>query len=177
MSDVIWKQVIDHPEYEISNSGMIRRRINKNHPERNKPYVYIKGEIDKDGHRRVLLGRDKYSVHRLVYKHFCGELVSGLVICHLNNKREDNRAENLLQATQRVNISHKRIHGTWQSAENHPRASISNQIARRIREDIASANRTSSGRLIRGSCVSISKKYNVSVHVVHEIARGRYADA
>jgi hypothetical protein len=177
MKDQTWKEVLQDARYEISSSGNIRRRINLHHPERNRPYVYIKPWHDKDGYIRVSLCGKKYLLHRLIYQAFCGHLIDGMVICHLNNDKTDNRPENLLQATQHENIQHKRIHGTWQSAENHPKASISNEMARMIKHELMVCEKSKTGRMKKGTCAKLAEKYKISMHVIYELNQGSYGDA
>jgi hypothetical protein len=173
-----WNPITGHTRYEISDCGQIRKRINKANPERNKPYHYMQFEVDRDGYKRVQLDRQHFFVHRLVYQAFVGELNTSLVVCHINNDRSDNRALNLLQATQRENIFHKREHGTWQSAENHPRALLSNANARAIRRALEQAPRSKTGRLKRGEAIQIAYDFDVSIHLVHGInSKGSYSDA
>lgn len=177
MKDVIWAPIKSNIRYEISNFGEVRKKINKRHPERNKPYLYQKTFRDKDGYIRVSICGEKTSIHRLVYQAFRGPLIKGLVVCHLNNEKTDNRPENLLQTTQYENIQHKRIHGTWQSAENHPRALISNEMALVIKHELRVCEKSKTGRIKRGTCAQLAEKYNVSKHVVYELNQGSYEDA
>ena len=52
---------------------------------------------------------------------------------HLNGRKEDNRLANLQWKTQRDNCADKRIHGTHQEGEAHPRAILNVEAVQRIR--------------------------------------------
>ena len=48
-------------------------------------------------------------IHRLVYKHFVGELIDGMQINHIDFDRYNNMQSNLEQVTRRQNIHHSRV--------------------------------------------------------------------
>ena len=50
---------------------------------------------DSGGYYVVGINGKQKSWHRLVYEHFNGEISAGLQVDHINNKRDDNRMENL----------------------------------------------------------------------------------
>lgn len=165
-------------QYEISSLGRVRRRININHAWRGKNYHYFKA-IHSNGGLRVQLGPVKKSIHRLVYNYFVGDLSDGLVIAHLDGNYVNNSPENLLQTTQLENINHKKLHGTWQAGPSHPRAkkSHSYSLAEKVRQLLAGADTTESGRLRRGQTISIAKSLGVSVDFVRDIRnKGAWAD-
>jgi len=76
-----WKLLPSYEHIEVSCDGQVRKRINLNHPERNKPYLILKQETDKDGYKRVSINRKHKLVHRLVFEAFVGPLQNGLVVC------------------------------------------------------------------------------------------------
>ena len=159
-----WIILPGHDRYEISDKGRIRKRINMTHPERNKPYLYMKLESDKDGYKKLTIKKKRWYVHRLVYQAFVGDLNPELVVCHLNNKRDDNRPSNLIQLTQKENIGHKVLHGTHQACEKHPKASITNDMAKKIRQTIVQKNL---------SIKQVADLYEVSFSVVARISSGK----
>lgn len=171
-----WKP---HPQgsgYEVSNLGNVRKRINVTHPER-KQYCDIKPFYDKDGYKRIQLtiqGKaKKIHVHRLVYSIFIGELKDGFVCCHIDGNKLNNHPSNLLQATQKENIGHKRQHGTWQAGENHPRAKLTNDQVGRIQLELMCAMRTPTGRLKKKEVARISFSTGVDVSLIYSISRTR----
>lgn len=55
----------------------------------------------------------KYYIHRLVYSAFCGELIDGLVIDHIDANTMNNHYTNLRQTTQKGNIENAIAHGNF----------------------------------------------------------------
>lgn len=85
-----WKQIPDHPAYEISKIGRVRNIKTKRiiRPWIDKGYVRhnlrnVNGEIKK------------VSAHRLVFSTFVGAIPDGMVIDHIDRVRDNNKLENL----------------------------------------------------------------------------------
>lgn len=76
----------------------------------------LKGFIDGGGYYSYVLTNDlnpkKELLHRLLYSHFKGELIEGLVIDHIDNNKLNNHINNLQQITIRENGSKDRKGGT-----------------------------------------------------------------
>ena len=79
----------------------------------------------------------------------------------------------LLQADQKTNIGHKRLHGTWQVGDAHPRATITAKNAEVIKQKLADSPRLKNGWLGRGIAAGIASETGASIHVVREINKGR----
>lgn len=112
MKKEIWKGVKGYErKYQVSNRGRVkslrrliircdggrfwlRERILKPGIDYNGRYMV--GLNDCDRHRGT-------AVSRLVYEAFKGELISGLVIDHIDNNRSNNHISNLQQITQQEN--------------------------------------------------------------------------
>ncbi|MGM1447579.1 NUMOD4 domain-containing protein [Bacillus cereus group sp. BceL305] len=58
---------------------------------------YYRVTLCKDGHNK------RFLLHRLVYEHWNGELIEGLTIHHIDENKDNNHKDNLLQCTQREN--------------------------------------------------------------------------
>lgn len=164
------KQIPGEAPFWVSQTGRVLKKINDIHPER-RQWLEIK-QRDEKGTVRVK-AKKRHAVSRLVYSVFVGELVPGMVICHLNGDHRDNRWQNLYQGTQRENISHKRIHGTWQSCEAHPRAILTNDQALAIKASIDRAEKYKSGKLKRGEVKRIAFELAVTANAVMSISRRR----
>jgi len=160
--------------YEISNYGRIRKRVNKTHPERNRMFLFPKQYPEKGIIRTTINSGKHFSVSRLVFEAFNGDLVDGLVIAHLNGDYTDNRPSNLVQVSQMENIHHKKIHGTWQQGDKHPKAlpQHSYQLAEKVRFLLQSAKRRESGRLVRGERNRIAAECEVSLDFLSTIQYG-----
>lgn len=165
-----WRKTSFDPRVEVSACGSVRKKINDAHPERRQHFTY-RTYKDKDGYKCLVTGQKKWIVHRLVYATWCGPLVDGLVVCHLDGDRKNNHWKNLKQASQRENISHKNIHGTAQRGEKHPRAIMTDKQMSRLKELYAALPRSSSGRIQRGAALSLATQENVSVNIVRDLGR------
>jgi hypothetical protein len=64
------------------------------------------------------------SVHSLVLSAFIGPRPNGLVACHNNGTRHDNRLENLRWDSQSANLRDRVAHGTSYRGEGNPRAKL-----------------------------------------------------
>lgn len=168
----IWKEIPFVKNYEVSSYGNMRRHVNKNHPER-RQIKYFAHEVTHAGHLRFFIKRQHYLVHRLVYLMFVGPLEEGKVICHIDGNPKNNHFSNLLQATQKENISHKRLHGTWQSCEKHPNAKLTNLQAIAIKRLLTESARNKDGRLLKGQAKLIAKDVGVATSLVHSLSRKR----
>ena len=90
----IWRTIEEAPSYQVSNMGRIKSfRVNSEG-------FIMKPSFDKDGYLRISLcvsdtKRIYRRVHQLVAKAFIPNPNNYKMINHLNNKRDDNRVENL----------------------------------------------------------------------------------
>lgn len=91
----IWKPVVEHEEYTISENGVI---ISKKIKRPLKQWV-IKG------YRYVKLDGKTYSVHRLVWKTFKGEIPEGMEINHIDENTENNCLSNLEVVSHKDNVN------------------------------------------------------------------------
>lgn len=172
MGEIIqWRKTTFNDRVEVSSCGQVRKKVNDRHPERRQYFVYRTYD-DKDGYKCLRIDNKKWLVHRLVYATWCGSLLPGLVVCHLNGDRTNNCCDNLKQASQRENISHKDIHGTAQRGEKHPRAIMTNKEMARLKRLYASLPRSNSGRIQHGAALSLAKQENVSPHIIRDLGRG-----
>jgi hypothetical protein len=124
-----WKPIPGYAGYEASDQGRIRSwRPRLYHPPLEEPRL-IQGSLDKDGYRRVILcmggGKQVYrNVRQLIAETWIGPRPEGLVICHENGIKTDDRASNLAYKTQRDNILDKHRHGTMLIGEKNNRAKL-----------------------------------------------------
>ena len=167
-----WRKTHIDSRVEVSRCGRVRKKINGNHPERRQFLVY-KPETDKDGYLRIRLLGQHIRVHRLVYETFNGELIDGLVICHLDGSITNNDANNLAQVTQKENISHKAVHGTMQVGERHGMAKVTDAKMMEVMRDYMSA--TSDGKRRHGAIIAIARRHGISPHIVYDLRRGRWS--
>lgn len=97
-----WK-VIDqnYPQYRINKNGeIINLKTNK----------YILGS-NRNGYLRFSIGEKRYSIHRLVWEIFKGEIPENMVIDHMDGNRSNNKLENLKLTTQSENMRNAQKNG------------------------------------------------------------------
>lgn len=170
-----WRKVPEAPMYEVSSGGSVRRAVNRcsSHKHRNRPWAYLKPERARDGHLRVNVDGVRWFIHRLVYREFVGALIPGLVVCHRDGDPANNDHANLLQAPQKVNMQHKRLHGTSQRGHRHPLAKHSDEDALAVLRALQNARYTATGRLGRGELRRVSDEVGVSYHFASDVRAGK----
>jgi hypothetical protein len=134
--------------YEASSLGAVRvipRVIIKPNPTTGKPREnHYAGRnlclfLNTDGYLRVTLGVEgktfSRGVHVLVAAAFHGERPPGLIVCHNNGVKTDNRPENLRYDTYAGNNEDRRKHGTLPVGEKHGCAKLKQADIDRIRHE------------------------------------------
>lgn len=123
--------------------------------------------LDKDGYRRVILCVDgkrlDRRVHNLILLAFVGPRPSGMVGCHRDGNRSNNRPNNLRWDTQASNIADKVRHGTAQRGERSSSAILRADQAAEIRRRRAAGERG----------VDLAREFGVSTRAVSAIFVGR----
>lgn len=107
----IWKDILGFEGlYQVSNLGRVKslERIDaRGHRVKEK---ILKPTINHKGYYKASLYKNskvkKYSVHRLVYEAFNGQIPEGLQVNHINEIKTDNRLENLNLMTCKENINY-----------------------------------------------------------------------
>lgn len=100
----LWKPIPDYQNYEVSNLGNVRSlKSNKVLKPLTRSHGYLAVFLYKKGcgeHGK------QYSVHRLVAEAFCEKPEGKNEVNHLNENKQDNRAENLMWCTKQENCSY-----------------------------------------------------------------------
>ena len=110
----IWKDIPNYEGYQVSNLGRVksleRFRKGKNGSLASVKEKILKTSMLNSGYYQVGLYKNSilkfYYVHRLVWEVFNGSISEGYEINHLNEKKFDNRLENLNLMTHRENINY-----------------------------------------------------------------------
>lgn len=98
----IWKKIEGFENYQISNFGNVKNKNNKILKPQKNIYGYM--TILLYNHSKV----KNYRIHRLVLENFNPiEGMETLQVNHINQKRDDNRLENLEWCTPKENCNRK----------------------------------------------------------------------
>lgn len=111
----IWKKIEEVPNIEVSNMGRFRRMAYKYEKIRlgKKVIVEMKAKMrklskDDNGYLKLVVstkqGYKGFVAHRLVAKYFLEDYDEKLEVDHINDCRDDNRAENLRMVTRLENV-------------------------------------------------------------------------
>lgn len=109
-----WRPVVGYEKYyEVSSLGRVRRlgsnKVLSQSLGCQGRYLHV--VLSVDGKSRT------FNTHRIVAEAFLGPS-NGLICCHNNGIKTDNRSDNLRWATQKENIGDKLSHGTMAMGEN-----------------------------------------------------------
>ena len=133
-----WKSVVGYEgKYEVSSLGKARgvRRVAEDGKRIKGKYLSMNSFTN--GYRVFSLTvsgvtkQKKASI--LVAEAFIGPRPQGMVVCHNNSVRNDDRLENLRYDTNSSNMLDKRKNGTCNSGENSTTAKLTNKDVKEIR--------------------------------------------
>jgi NUMOD4 motif/HNH endonuclease len=108
-----WRTVAEFPNYEVSNSGKVRR-----FDVASKSYKVLNLGLSKNGYVRVTLyaGNGKVTqryVHRLVCLAFSGDQpIKKPLACHYDGNKQNNSDKNLYWGSHKENTADAMRHGT-----------------------------------------------------------------
>jgi len=127
-------------------------------------YFQVRAVIEEKGQRIHGLA------HRLVWQYFFGDIPDRLCINHKNGEKTDNHPTNLELVTYSENRKHGFRTGLInQDGERNPRATLTNEQAKKIREDYAT------GKVLQ---IEIALDLNIPYQTVSRVIRGEvYSDA
>ena len=102
-----WRRVVDNPNYDVSDTGLIRRSIRSQGAKGDR---ILAPWLNQDGYLRVNLRlggkRTECRIHKAVMLAFIGPPPTGMQVNHINAIKTDNRLENLEYVTPQQNIKH-----------------------------------------------------------------------
>ena len=144
-------------KYEITPYGEIWSNIS---------HKWLTPQNYSDGYVRFNLGRlgRMKSLHRLLLETFVGPCPEGMVACHYNGIRDDNRLENLRWDTMSNNYKDALRHGTATIGQKNGSSKLTNQTVKRI---------INMCKLKLFSNRTISKFYKVSPTAINNIAANK----
>jgi len=176
-----WRPVTGFDGYFVSNYGKIKtHRFQKKRFGRrsgteafidlNRKPFFLKGLVVRGGYLRICFrknGKKFYkSIHRMVLNEFVGPPPKGCIVCHVDGNPQNNKIDNLIYGTHKLNTSHRKLHGTDCTGEKHPMAKLDLKDVNKIRKQYIKYDRKFGGRVL-------SKKYGVSISTICRIAQGR----
>ena len=110
-----WRDIKNHPGYQVSNTGKIRSYHNNRYGVIDKPH-YLKTDYNASGYERGCLGsKNREFVHRLVASAFIPNINDEPVVRHLDDNRKNNNYKNLAWGSQSENIKDCISHGRFNS--------------------------------------------------------------
>lgn len=116
-AQIEWRTIKEFPDFEVSNTGQIRRVVASRGGHKFLPLPYLLSPSKmKNGYLMVSFWKDgkRYgrTVHRLVAAAFLPEPKPGQVVAHWDGTRDNNSATNLRWASCSENALDRHRHGT-----------------------------------------------------------------
>lgn len=138
----IWKAVVGHPGYEVSDRGRVRSLDKRVRCRGGKTRLVtgrvLKPQAHTQGYASVrLYPGGTRTIHSLVAASFLGPRPQGHQVAHNDGTRVNNSAKNLRYATPSENQADRRRHGTCTRGERHPAAKLTARDVTRIRTLVA----------------------------------------
>lgn len=93
-----WITVRNHPDYEVSNLGRVRKKSSRK--------ILAQSFNRSGGYLRVYMDGQKYYVHRIVLSSFSDVSGENLEVNHIDGDKENNCLWNLEWCTRQENMSH-----------------------------------------------------------------------
>lgn len=132
--DEIWKSIPEHPNYEISSLGRVRRTTGGAGAVAGR---VLKPVVTIHGYHEAVLGKygGVYSIHSLVLLAFLGPRPVGMTINHKNGIKSDNRFTNLEYLSHKANNEHAdKVLGVKPRGTRHGMSKLTEDQVREIRE-------------------------------------------
>lgn len=135
----VWKPVVGHPGYEVSDLGRVRS-LDRWCTQRGrggklfrfwKPGRVLSGR--QRGYQQVEISGRTFGVHALVLEAFVGPRPPGQVCRHLNGDRRDARLSNLAYGTHEENCADDERNGTRVRGRRHGLARLTDEQVREAR--------------------------------------------
>lgn len=134
-----WKPVLNAVGYEVSNYGRVRsfRKVGSKGKIFDTPQTLLKPVLDSDGYYIVTIWTDLKAktrkVHQLVLEAFVGPCPKGMVCCHNDSCRTNNKLNNLRWGTPDDNHQDRVKHGNSPVGERNCKSKLTNQQIIQIR--------------------------------------------
>lgn len=159
----MWVKIPGFEDYEINEDGDIRSYLWGNGSNLKEPRP-IKLQLSKKNYFVINLSKNgkkyKQQVHRLVLLSFRGPPPPGKPsAAHLDGNRKNSKLSNLIWASHKENISHKKLHGTYRCGDDLPWSKLTSAQVLEIRARFKAGE----GRL------SLTKAFGIDRAQIHRI--------
>ena len=152
MNSFLWRTIADFPNYEVSNTGLVRNRIKLR---------LIRPRMLRNGYYQLGIARDGRQwfrmVHRLVAAAFIGILPDGMEVNHKDGNKLNNHVTNLEYVTHRQNMEHA------MNVLGNPGGKLTRKEALEIRHKIAQGQKHT----------DVAVQYGISKGTVRDIEKNR----
>lgn len=142
----IWKKVSWSEDYEVSNLGNVRSWRPKGNGKTKPDNPRIVVQWLSNGYPSVTFSVNQISknflVHRLVAEAFIGPCPDKMIVCHIDDTKNNNVVNNLRYGTYSENGKDAVKNKKLASGENHPNAKLSNKDVDTIRHLVLSLGKT-----------------------------------
>jgi hypothetical protein len=159
-----WRQVDGEPDYEVSNTGLVRRANTAK-----QQISTYRGRVLKvdtsTRYARVCLREKKLLVHRLVASAFIGKNLPYMHVNHRDGNTLNNHAENLEWATPKQNVHH-----AWANGLCRPIAGLRHGCAKLSSRDV---NLIRSGLLNGVKANALARMFDVSEATISQIKHNK----
>lgn len=159
-----WKIVPDHPDYEASTMGRVRRCT----ASQRSSVGFILKPTTTGKYLAVSMDGNTVSIHRIVARTFLGECPDGMQVDHLDSNKEHNCIQNLEYVTLGENIKRADEAGLIRYySDSNGRSRLSNAQVSEIKSLLQSGSTT----------VECAERFGVSIDIIQHIKRGeRYKE-
>ncbi|MBP2498403.1 hypothetical protein ABID82_005089 [Methylobacterium sp. PvP062] len=163
-----WLPVVGYEDlYEVSDMGRVRKPARVDSRGRKAGGHCLRQQVSPKGYLRVCLSKEgehrHHSVHTLVLTAFVGPKPEGHKGLHGNRGSGCNELPNLRWGTPWENNQDRKRMGTLPIGERHPGASITDEVARKIKVRLAG----------HPTSLKVAKEFGVTKAVVDAIRQGR----
>lgn len=157
----MWKEIINHPNYEINELGQVKNKIKGN---------LLTPFKTTNGYLRIRISdKGAYQLHYLIALHFIDNPNNYTEINHINGNKLDNSIENLEWSNRSLNMIHAYNKGLAKNTfknnkgENHYNSKLKKEDIIKIKEMLKN-NITQ---------VEISRQFNVSKQTISNIKNNK----
>ena len=152
--------------YEVSNRGRVRswavtgRKTRGNRSKLLTPY--LTGDA-KCQYPTVSINNRNIKVHRMVLESFCGPVLAGMQVNHIDGNKLNSAVLNLEYVTPSQNVKH-----AFDTGLAEPRRGESNNKAKLTTEDVIAIRRS------KATGVALARRYGVSPAAISSVRRRRH---